>query len=155
MRAMRNRKGSSSVLVILTFLLLMVFAVLAMASSFADFRLASKNAKWTSDYYQLEGEAQEFTMKLDEIAQELRNQDLIQVMSRIDSEFPGVITEEFPGGVRVTRILDNGAGLRMMTEHELYELDRQNFSVRTMKVVPEEFQYEDTIMFEDMEVIEE
>lgn len=56
-RAIGNQKGSSSVLVVLTLLMLVIFGVLGMMSSHSEYRLAQKNASWTKDYYQFEAKA--------------------------------------------------------------------------------------------------
>lgn len=55
----KRHKGSSSVLVIMVMLMLITFGVLAMMSSYANLKIARKNAQWISDYYLLEMEATE------------------------------------------------------------------------------------------------
>jgi hypothetical protein len=51
---MSNEKGSSSVLVVLTLLMLVLFGVLGMMSSFSEYKIAQKNAAWTQEYYAFE-----------------------------------------------------------------------------------------------------
>ena len=64
---LKSRQGSTSILIILGFLMLIIFSVLAISSSSADYRLAQRNANWTSDYYQLEGRVSEYRYNLDRL----------------------------------------------------------------------------------------
>ena len=150
---LRKRKGSSSVLVILTFLLLMVFSVLAMSSSYADYRLASKNAQWTRDYYMLEGKAQGIISAFDDIISVNRNDDILVIRETILKSYPDAIVEINPEGLLVSMILENESGSKLLLEMELFDLDRSGFALKSLKSLPEDFQYTDVIEFEDVEVI--
>lgn len=65
MQVLIDEKGSSSVLVVLTLLMLVLFGVLGMISSFSDYKIAQKNAAWTKDYYAFESIANEQLEKMD------------------------------------------------------------------------------------------
>ncbi len=58
-KMINDHRGSSSVLVMMVMLMLISFAVLAMLSSYSHYKIASKNASWTKDYYRLESLANE------------------------------------------------------------------------------------------------
>lgn len=150
---LKGRKGSSSVLVILTFLLLMVFSVLAMSSSYADYRLAAKNAQWTRDYYDLEGKAQGAISALDDIISADRDADITEIRDSILKRYPDAVVDIYPEGLLVSMILENESGIKLLLELELFNMDRTGFALKSMKSLPEDFQYTDGIEFEDVEVI--
>lgn len=55
----RSRKGSSTVLVILIMLALIVFGLITMMNSSANYKISKRLAEWTKDYYVLESMALE------------------------------------------------------------------------------------------------
>jgi hypothetical protein len=154
MISMKKRSGSSSILVILTFLLLMVFSVLAMSSSYADYRLASKNAQWTREYYILEGEAQAFINSADDILKNYQDSELVEIGNHIHAAFPDADVEEFSEGIQVSRIFESESGKKLLLQLELFQLDMSGFSVKSIRALPEVLRYDDSIHFEDVEVIE-
>lgn len=60
MKWIASNRGSSSILVALALIMLVVFAVLAVATSAADLRLAKKNAETVRIYYSLDSEGERF-----------------------------------------------------------------------------------------------
>ena len=60
-----NRKGASSVLIILMMVVLIVFGLAALTTSLAAMRLGDKANDWTGEYYELEATAEEFLFKVD------------------------------------------------------------------------------------------
>lgn len=53
-------------MILLVMVALVVFGVLALTSSYSDYKLAHKNSMWISRYYQLDGKGQEFIEKIDD-----------------------------------------------------------------------------------------
>lgn len=53
-----SNRGSSSVLVILIMVMLVVLGLLALMSTWADLKLARKNASWSKAYYSLDSKAE-------------------------------------------------------------------------------------------------
>ena len=51
---LKNRNGSSSVLIILILLSLTTFGVLSMISAYSDRKLAEKGMEWVKNYYELD-----------------------------------------------------------------------------------------------------
>lgn len=150
---LRKRRGSSSILVILTFLLLMVFSILAISSSYADYRLAGKNASWSREYYLLEGEASEFLSKVESILKERNADQLDGIEKGILSMDPEAMILQSPEALLVSRIFANDEGRRLLIELEIYRLAPDKVNIRTLRSLPEEFVYNETIEFEDVEVI--
>jgi Tfp pilus assembly protein PilE len=60
----KNKKGSSSIMVMLIMIVLVVFGVLALMSSYSDFKLAKKSAAWHAKYYDLDAKGEEFVSKV-------------------------------------------------------------------------------------------
>lgn len=73
-RLMLNQKGSSSVLVVLTLLMLVLFGVLGMMSSFSDLKIAQKNADWTIDYYHFETMANILLFDINALSEQKREE---------------------------------------------------------------------------------
>jgi hypothetical protein len=65
LKLLKSNKGSSSILLILILITLVVLGVTALVSSFADLKLARKNAEWMKNYYQLDSEAEKFVSNMD------------------------------------------------------------------------------------------
>ena len=59
MKSDASLQGSASVLIILIFLSMSIFGVLSMVSAYSDYKLADKNARWVSEYYALDAEAEQ------------------------------------------------------------------------------------------------
>lgn len=150
---LRNRRGSSSVLVILTFLLLMVFSILAISSSYADYRLAEKNSRWTREYYLLEGEASGFISSINKILKENKGSDLGFAIEIIKSIYPEAKIEQAPELIEISRMFKNSVGSELLLEMEIYRLEPNQAIIRAVKILPEDFKYNATIEFEDVEVI--
>ena len=62
---LKSNKGSSLVLIILLMVILVVFGVTAMMSSFTDLKLARKNSEWVKDYYTVSSKGESLIEKLD------------------------------------------------------------------------------------------
>ncbi len=154
MKMIKNRRGSSSILVILTFLLLMVFSVLTISSSYSDYRLALKNVEMTKEYYLLEGEAQEFFWAANNSLERDRNAEIETIKDRISQIYSDTIWDQFPEGFIVSKVFENESGSRILVVLELNNLDRSGFKLKAMKSIPKDFQYDDVIEFEDLEVIQ-
>jgi hypothetical protein len=54
----RSRRGSASAVVVMVTVLLAVFAVLALVSSYSGYRLAQRHADWSTRYYQVDAQAE-------------------------------------------------------------------------------------------------
>lgn len=65
LRILRSKRGSASVLVVLTLLMLLVFSVLGLVTSLSDYKLAQKNGEWQQTYYLFETEANRYLSVLD------------------------------------------------------------------------------------------
>lgn len=61
----KKKKGSSSIMVMMVMIALVIFGVLALMSSYSDYKLAKKNAAWISRYYTLDGEGQQFISQIE------------------------------------------------------------------------------------------
>ena len=70
MNKLKLRSGSSSILVILLVVTMVVFGVLAMMSSYSGLKMAKKNAQWTSEYYELEANAEILVYDIKNILQQ-------------------------------------------------------------------------------------
>lgn len=150
---LKKRRGSSSVLVILTFLLLMVFSILTISSSYADYRLAEKNANWTREYYLMEGEASGFISSINKILKENKDSDLSYVIGIISSMYPEAEIIEYPELIEISSIFKNETGSDLLLKMEVFRLVPDQGVVRAIKILPVDFKYDDSIEFEDVEVI--
>lgn len=150
---LKKRRGSSSVLVILTFLLLMVFSILTISSSYADYRLAEKNASWTREYYLMEGEASGFISSINKILKENKDSDLSYVIGIISSMYPEAEIIEYPELIEISSIFKNETGSDLLLKMEVFRLVPDQGVVRAIKILPVDFKYDDSIEFEDVEVI--
>lgn len=63
---LKSNKGSSLVLIILLMVILLVFGVTAMMSSYTDLKLARKNAEWVKDYYNLSSMGENLVKNIDD-----------------------------------------------------------------------------------------
>ncbi len=59
-RTVRSRRGSASAVVVLVTVLLAVFGVLALVSSYSGYKLAKRHADWTTAYYSVDAQAVSF-----------------------------------------------------------------------------------------------
>jgi hypothetical protein len=62
-----DRKGASSVLVILMMVVLVLFGLSALTAGLASLRLTEKSGIWTEEYYLLEGKAESRVAEIDSI----------------------------------------------------------------------------------------
>jgi hypothetical protein len=62
-----NKKGASSVLVILMMVVLTLFGLSALTASLATVRLTEKAGVWTEEFYLLEAQAEEMVSQLDKV----------------------------------------------------------------------------------------
>ncbi len=148
---LKSRQGSTSILIILAFLMLIIFSVLAISSSSADYRLAQRNANWTSDYYQLEGRVSEYRYNLDRLLYNENVTNIDEIADIIRERDPEAFIEFTIDGMNLTRIFEAISGKRILLSMNLdYEMD--SFKPIIIKEIPLEFQYREGIEFEDVEV---
>lgn len=153
MKLLHNERGSSSILVVLAFLMLGIFSVLGMMSSYSDYRLAQKNAEWTREYYTLEGQAQSFTAKMDGLLLENRGADIAALEEAIMESEPQAVMEESEGGLLVSNIFTAESGKTLELKIELLPGSEKRYRVIARKEVPEAFEYAEEPDFGDVEVI--
>jgi len=55
---LRSRRGSASAVVVMVTVLLAVFGVLALVSSYSGYKLAQRHADWTTAYYKVDSQAE-------------------------------------------------------------------------------------------------
>jgi hypothetical protein len=55
---LQSKRGSASAVVVMVTVLLAVFGVLALVSSYSGLKLAQRHATWSSDYYKVDAEAE-------------------------------------------------------------------------------------------------
>lgn len=58
-KPMHREAGSSTLMVILIIFMLILFGVFALMSAYSEYKLSSKSANWTKDYYALDKKAVE------------------------------------------------------------------------------------------------
>lgn len=79
-----NRKGASSVLVILMMVVLVLFGLSALTAGLASLRLTEKSGLWAEEYYLLEGKAETRTAQIDRI---LHNAETKAVEYMVNREY--------------------------------------------------------------------
>lgn len=57
-RSLRSRRGSASAVVVMVTVLLAVFGVLALVSSYSGLKLAQRHAAWNTGFYRVDAEAE-------------------------------------------------------------------------------------------------
>ncbi|MBS4026203.1 MAG: hypothetical protein KGZ96_11085 [Clostridia bacterium] len=147
------RKGSTSILVILSFLMLIIFSVLSISSSAADYRLAQRNATWTKDFYELEGKVSHYRYELDLLLNNGDISNIDEIADIIRERDPDALLEFTVEGMEILRIFESTSGRRILFRAVL-DYDMDSFKVKAIKEVPIEFDYKDEIQFEDVEVNE-
>ena len=100
----------------------MVFSILAISSSYADYRLAEKNADWTREYYLLEGEASGFISSINKVLKENRGIELEDSIRIIKSTHPEAEIKDYPELIEISRILKNDSGSKLLLKMEIYRL---------------------------------
>lgn len=153
MKLLRNERGSSSILVVLAFLMLGIFSVLGMMSSYSDYRLARKNAEWNRQYYTLEGQAQSFTAKMDRLLLENGGTDIAALEEAIMESDPQAVIEESNGGLLISNTFTAESGKLLELKLELLPGNEKRYRVIARKEVPEAFEYVEEPDFGDVEVI--
>ncbi len=150
MKYIDNKRGSSSILVILTFMMLVIFSILVMMSSYSDYKLAQKNASYTKEYYELSGEANKFWTNIDSLISNISSNDLqiiIEELEKFDADTDIDISEN---NLIISKTFRNNDSKELMIKLEYLENSR-SFDLVALKEVPVEFEYEE-IDFEDVEV---
>lgn len=66
----KKKKGSSSIMVMMVMIVLVIFGVLALMSSYSDFKLAKKNSVWVSRYYKLDEEGENLVAEISKAVQQ-------------------------------------------------------------------------------------
>lgn len=152
MKLLTNEKGSSSILVVLTFLMLGIFGVLGIMSSYSDYRLARKNAAWTQDYYSLEAQAHSFAAKADALLIENQGEDIAALRKAFNILDPQALLNESEDGLMASRIFEAESGKKVIIEIELLPDSEKRFRIKTLKEIPEVFEYQEELEFEEVEV---
>jgi hypothetical protein len=152
MKLLINEKGSSSILVVLAFLMLGIFSVLGMMSSYSDYKLARKNAEWTQEYYSLEAQAQAFVSEVDGLLIENQGADSIALRNAFMAFDPQVILKESEDGLMALKVLEGVSGKKMRIEIELLSGSEKRYRITTLKEEPEIFEYEDELEYKELEV---
>ena len=94
-----DKRGASSVLIILMMVVLIVFGLAALTTSLATARLGDKANDWTGEYYVLEGDANEFLFELDGLLYDAET----EAIEYIKQEQYAVTTETiFPANIQET-----------------------------------------------------
>ncbi|HWQ30266.1 MAG TPA: hypothetical protein VN549_04675 [Negativicutes bacterium] len=153
MKLLHNQRGSSSILVVLAFLMLGIFSVLGMMSSYSGYRLAQKNAEWAREYYTLEGQAQYFTAKMDGLLLESRGAGIATLEEAIMESEPQAVMEESGGGLLVSNTFTAESGKMLELKIELLPGSEKRYRVIARKEVPQTFEYAEEPDFGDVEVI--
>jgi hypothetical protein len=152
MKLLINEKGSSSILVVLAFLMLGIFSVLGMMSSYSDYKLARKNAVWTQEYYSLEAQAQAFVSEVDGLLIENQGADIIALKNALIAFDPQVIMKESEDGFLALKVIKGISGKKVRIEIELLSDSEKRFRIKSLKEVPEIFEYKDELEFKESEV---
>jgi hypothetical protein len=152
MKLLINEKGSSSILVVLAFLMLGIFSVLGMMSSYSDYKLARKNAVWTQEYYSLEAQAQAFVSEVDGLLIENQGADIIALKNALIAFDPQVIMKESEDGFLALKVIKGISGKKVRIEIELLSDSEKRFRIKSLKEVPEIFEYKDELEFKELEV---
>lgn len=152
MKYVNNERGSSSILVVLVFLMLGIFSVLGMMSSYSEYKLALKNAEWNREYYILEGKAQAFTAGMDKLLYKYNGANIAALREAIAKSEPQATMEESEGKLLVSNIFKAESGKRLLLQIELLPSSEKGCRVVTRKEVPEVFEYAEEPEFGDVEV---
>jgi hypothetical protein len=151
MKSLKNEKGSSSILVVLAFLMLGIFSVLGMMSSYSDYKLALKNASWNQQYDNLQGEVYSFVSDMDALLIENKNADigtLKEMTSVMDEQ---IEISDISNGFIIAKEFEGESGKKMRLEMEYIGSSPERYSVIMMKEIPVIFTYEE-LEFTDVEV---
>ncbi|MDW7668370.1 MAG: hypothetical protein SCJ93_06060 [Bacillota bacterium] len=150
MKYIDNKRGSSSILVILTFMMLVIFSVLVMMSSYSDYKLAQKNASYTKEYYELSGEANKFWTNIDSLISNISSNDLSVIVEELEKFDADTDIDIYENNLIISKTFRNNDSKELMIKLEYLENSR-SFDLIALKEVPVEFEYEE-IDFEDVEV---
>lgn len=151
MKSLNNEKGSSSILVVLAFLMLGIFSVLGMMSSYSDYRLALKNASWNQQYDRLQGEVYSFVSDMDAILIENINADLETLKEMIREMDDQIIVSDVSNGFIIEKEFEGESGKRIRLEMECIRSSPERYHILVIKEIPVIFTYEE-LEFTDVEV---
>ncbi len=160
----RNRKGSSSILVILLIVTMVVFGVLAMMSSYSGLKMARKTAQWTNDYYELESKAEVMLYDIKNIVNESiktsgeENQgywsNLNRNIEQLDS--PEISLTYNSNEITVKGDFINSSGDKFLALIKLKNIstfrEEDLIKISSWKFIPRDVEYDDAIQFENLEV---
>ncbi|HCX03724.1 MAG TPA: hypothetical protein DHM42_04495 [Clostridiales bacterium] len=151
MRYIKNKKGSSSILVVVTFTMLVIFSLLVMISSYSDYKLAQKNSENTEAYYKLSGQANEFWYDIESIISNNSSKNPEEIIKELYKYDSSVFVEINDNSLVISRTFFNNKNKELYIEL-LYNKNNKEIQLLALKEIPKEFEYED-IDFEDVEVI--
>ncbi len=151
MKLLKNEKGSSSILVILSFLMLGIFSVLGMMSSYSDYKLALKNASWNQQYDRLQGEVYSFVSDMDAVL--IKNEDaafesLKEMVIEMDDE---IVVSDILNGFIIAREFEGESGKLIRLEMAYMSSSPDRYHIKMIKEIPVIFTYEE-LEFTDVEV---
>ena len=173
MTKLKLRKGSSSLLVILLVVTMVVFGVLAMMSSYSGLKMAKKNAQWTSEYYELEANAEILVYDIKNILQESVSKTNLseqEYWAEINNKLEQMANSEVTinarnNGITVVGDFKNENGDRFVAElivkypnllasdEKLSFKDSSNLlDIKKWQLVPRDVEYDNIIEFKDLEV---
>lgn len=173
MTKLKLRKGSSSLLVILLVVTMVVFGVLAMMSSYSGLKMAKKNAQWTSEYYELEANAEILVYDIKNILQDsLSTSNLSQAVywTNVNNGLSQIVNSQVTLNSKNDQIIivgdfKNASGDRFVTEilvkypNSLFSTNLLSYKessnlldIKKWQLVPREVEYDNIIEFKDLEV---
>ncbi len=150
MKYINNKNGSSSILVILTFMMLVIFSILVMMSSYSDYKLAQKNASYTKEYYELSGEANEYWIEVDSLMSNISSNNLDVIVEELEKFDTDTYIDTYENTFIISKTFKNDESKKLIIKLEYLE-NSQFLDLIALKEIPVEFEYEE-IDFEDVEV---
>ncbi|SHJ25260.1 hypothetical protein [Thermoclostridium caenicola] len=121
MKWLTSNRGSSSILVALVLIILVVFGVLAVATSSANLRLAMKHAETVKTYYNLDSEGERFLNGVYNSVQQGREKASAALRAITEGDFSGAgLPANIAEMIRATLGSLSGSGARQRYMEELY-----------------------------------
>jgi len=151
MNRLKNQNGSSSILVVLSFLMLGIFSVLGMMSTYSDYKLALKNASWNQQYDSLQAEVYAFVANVDNVLIDYANVDLESVKGELKELDNQTIVSDISNGFILAREFEGESGKKIRLEMECYMSSTERYSIKMIKEIPVTFTYLEEPQFIDME----
>ena len=151
MNLLKNERGSSSILVVLSFLMLGIFSVLGMMSSYSDYKLALKNATWNQQYDELQGEVYAFIAHTDAILIDYQNDDSEALKKQIQEMDDQIMMSDLLNGFFLVREFEGTSEKKIRLEIECLASSSERYNIKMIKEIPVIFNYPEEPQFIDME----